>query len=279
MKPLRFREDITWRLMQWIEMVKILGADRVELYVDDVHENVERLLGWYSGKGVSARRHKNVESIVEGDDGERTWQKRRSELLAYNDCLYRNLNEVEFVVPVDIDEVVVPRVHRSWKGLLEVVASEDYASFMVSERNTKNKTTLPPFSRPQAPNAYYFTASDPDEPVFFTHLLRTPLSPAGESGKSFVRTDAALTVFNHYALHVLRPGVGRCQFLPGNLVQMNHYKTNCSREAPRRCWEFLEEGARVKDGVIFKYKEEFEGRYGRAKAEFLEFCGGVNKDF
>jgi len=35
-------------------------------------------------------------------------QKRRNELLPYNDCLYRHVTSHTFILIVDIDELVVP---------------------------------------------------------------------------------------------------------------------------------------------------------------------------
>jgi hypothetical protein len=36
------------------------------------------------------------------------WQKRRIEVLPYNECFHDNMYNFRFVVPVDIDEIIVP---------------------------------------------------------------------------------------------------------------------------------------------------------------------------
>lgn len=45
-KPLEFSEDISQKLVQWIEMIKIMGADKIEIYVKKVIPKVLRILKW-----------------------------------------------------------------------------------------------------------------------------------------------------------------------------------------------------------------------------------------
>lgn len=45
-KPLDFLEDISERLIQWIEINRILGAEKIEIYVKNVGENVWKILKW-----------------------------------------------------------------------------------------------------------------------------------------------------------------------------------------------------------------------------------------
>lgn len=45
-KPLDFREDITHHLIQWIEVLKLLGADRIEFYVKKLNIGTRKVLKW-----------------------------------------------------------------------------------------------------------------------------------------------------------------------------------------------------------------------------------------
>lgn len=45
-KPLDFPEDISERLIQWIEINRILGAERIEIYVKSIEKNVWKILKW-----------------------------------------------------------------------------------------------------------------------------------------------------------------------------------------------------------------------------------------
>jgi hypothetical protein len=41
------------------------------------------------------------------------------ELIDYNDCLYRNLYNYEYIAIIDIDEVIVPVNAYNWSELIE----------------------------------------------------------------------------------------------------------------------------------------------------------------
>lgn len=48
-KPLDFREDISRHLIQWIEIMKILGANKIEFYVKELGEGSLKILKWLVG--------------------------------------------------------------------------------------------------------------------------------------------------------------------------------------------------------------------------------------
>lgn len=274
-KPLNFAKDISKRLMEWIEINKILGAHRIEVFVKKVHKNVKRILEFYSNhrKDLSVELYEDVEdylgdlvfygdaSAVSGDElsKRKVWQKRRNELITYNDCLYRNLHSSHFIIPLDIDEIIVPKTYYTWKETLSYLFNsrpnlqEEYASFSVR-------------------NAYFleeFTRTPRKGPAFFfEYFIRSGFSDEGESGKSFVSTANTLTVFNHYAFEALRPGVRRTYFVPESVFQMNHYKKTCSVVMLPQCFKYLSSPIRINDNVIDKYKNRFVANYKRALSKF-----------
>ena len=44
-------EDLSVRLVEWLEVLKALGADKIFLYSLDVHPNVSRVLDYYTRRG------------------------------------------------------------------------------------------------------------------------------------------------------------------------------------------------------------------------------------
>lgn len=185
------------------------------------------------------------------------WQKRRYEIATYNSCFYRNIGISEFIIPLDIDEIILPKHQFTWKNFLQDV----FHSFPGLKEN---------FSSMMVPNAYFFRElpkNEADEIFFFRNILRSQFSPAGESGKSFISTKNALTVFNHYALDVLKPGVSRTFFLPSNVVQLNHYKETCNAVILPECVKYVS-SPRVKDPAVFKYKKVFMNVYSKRISMF-----------
>lgn len=113
-KDMHFDKDISQSLVEWIEINKILGVDLIDMYVDEVTEQTKRVLLHYQDKGLVRLfdvpiKHKSERSL---------WQRRRDHVITYNDCLYRNIKESEYIVPLDVDEVVLPKIAETWPELL-----------------------------------------------------------------------------------------------------------------------------------------------------------------
>lgn len=112
---MNFNDDISHYLIEWIETNKILGANIIDIYVDNVSNNVEAVLSYYRDK--NQLRLFNVPIKYKPD---RTlWQRRRDHIITYNDCLYRNMKESEFIIPIDIDEIILPKIATTWSELID----------------------------------------------------------------------------------------------------------------------------------------------------------------
>lgn len=212
-KDMNFSYDISNRLIEWFELLKLLGADRVDVYVAKVPKRVQKVLQFYAAnKFVTVRPAPRPSS-------ETLWQRRRDHLLAYNDCLYRNLRQSRYIVPLDVDEIIVPREDETWPKLMTKLESLESraASLAVS-------------------NAFFFDSfgdeyDDEDGSNKLPHTLRylrrsSLISPAPQYSKSFVSTSKALTVFNHYALGALA-GAERARAVPQDKALLHHYKKAC----------------------------------------------------
>lgn len=114
-------------------------------------------------------------------------------------------------------------------------------------------------------NAYFFKDYNPTKnssQVFFVdNTVRSNFSPKWESGKSLVLADNALTVFNHYALHSLRPGVRKTFFLPTEKIQMNHYRKTCTIGLLPECMKYLFSPEKTRDNSMKRYLSEFSSVY------------------
>lgn len=253
--------DMSVRIAEWLELNLILGADKFFVYVYSVHPNLKRVLEYYSNKGVLEVIPLSLPGKQPNKPKQRSrylktklWQKRRDELVPYNDCYYRNLYSHRFVLPVDVDEVILPVRTSTWKAMFQELFADDphlldkYSSFSVR-------------------NAYFFDGfptSDLKDIPKYHHILRHTVrsanfSPGLESVKSFVSTDGALTVFNHYTLRILRPSVARNLVLDIDIAQMNHYRDTCSSNTAPDCLDnFLK--FKKKDTLVLRYAKELARR-------------------
>lgn len=252
LKPLYFEKDISARLLEWLELQFILGADKVQLYVYKLHPQTLKVLQYYENLGkVSIKNHTipdkqpfDYKNVIKN-----TWQKRRYEIIPYNDCFYSHQDTHNYVILLDIDEAIIPVIHDSWSSLLSQAFPE--------KPNVFNRTSS--FS---VSNVYFFDTfgevADTTIPKFM-HMLRhvyrsSNFTPPGFAMKSFFLTNNTLTVFNHYALCVLRSYQISNLPLSKKLVQLHHYRASCPPLMKAACkTNFMK--YKTKDTIIFKFKD------------------------
>lgn len=123
-------EDVSVRLVEWIELLNLLGAGKIFLYELDVHENISKVLHYYQKRGIVELSpltlpgaQPNLPEYQHLYLKSKLTAKRQNELIPYNDCLYRNLNSYQYLALLDIDEIIMPLKHHNWFGLMQEVES------------------------------------------------------------------------------------------------------------------------------------------------------------
>jgi hypothetical protein len=121
-------EDLSVRLVEWIELIGLLGADKIFFYELQVHPNVTKVLGHYQRLG---RVHVTPLTLPGGQPNvpafqhmyltKKTNHKRQNELIPYNDCLYKHMYEYEYIALLDVDEVIMPVRDATWRELMRRV--------------------------------------------------------------------------------------------------------------------------------------------------------------
>lgn len=251
LKPLNYQQDLTSRLLEWLELQFILGADVISVYKYHLHPRTMKVLESYAQSGrLVVHEHQlpdvddqnALETLLSTD----AWQKRRHEMAIYNDCFYRHVDSHRFVVNLDLDEAIVPMEHDSWKELL------DYAI-------TKDPRLLQSASF-AAQNVYFFDSFPEDLSVprhfhMLRHLHRSAnFTPPGFAQKSFFAADLVLSVTNHYALKSLCPGTRTIGAIGKNLAHLHHYRDSCPPKMEKECEDNYMKFW-VKDTVISRFKE------------------------
>lgn len=247
LKPLNFQEDISLRLLEWLELQFLLGADKVFVYVYRVHPRTWKVLKYYERAGkvsVQVHRRPRNESTEMGG----LWQKRRHEMAVYNDCFYRHIHSHRLVVNLDLDEAIVPVNHSSWKDMLEA-----------AERDNPK---LQPSASISAPNVYFFDSLGevtdsvvPSHMHMLKHVFRSAnFTPPGFAQKSFFSTNYTLTVSNHYTLQTLRPQVRIMSSVGVRFAHLHHYRNNCPPSMEEECTSnYLK--YRTEDRTLWKFKD------------------------
>ncbi|XP_018006564.1 uncharacterized protein LOC108664482 [Hyalella azteca] len=309
-KGLNFIEDISYRLIEWVELILILGATKIDFYVYHVHEATWNVLRYYEATGVAQIISMTLPGDQPNEPDARTrylkedvWQKRRNELVTYNDCLYRNMYLYNFIIPLDIDEVPVPVQEKNWSDMFHRMFKSDpfllkkYSSFSAPNSFffTKWNQTLPGLStesnlkeQPTTKKTNLFlnihnyrekfnTKAQYEEEMtrrkfhMLNHRMRsTNFSRPGHNIKSFVSTKNTLLTFNHYSLYTLLPSLQKNLQLNSSIIQLNHYQEKCSRYILSECISTFDRHA-VADDIILKYSDQLKIRVEKTHRNLLRY--------
>ena len=147
-KPLDLKNGLTIQtIRQWIKINFKLGADKIIFYADNV--NVDDLNVIKSNytliRKFTTEKFSDCSSYAES-----LWHKRKMEIITYNDCFYSHLYETNFVIPLDVDEVIVPKKGNNWReGFLNY--------FNKTGNETLNFHILKNYASFSVRNAYFFS--------------------------------------------------------------------------------------------------------------------------
>lgn len=128
-KGLDFPEDdLSVRLVEWIELQVALGVEKIYFYIYYVQPNMMKVLQYYQDQGIVTVtptslpgylpnlpniRHTFLQKNLE--------IKRKTEVIPLNACLYHSLYNYKYIAVLDIDEVITPLKHNNWADMMEEV--------------------------------------------------------------------------------------------------------------------------------------------------------------
>ncbi|XP_063880400.1 uncharacterized protein LOC135111213 isoform X1 [Scylla paramamosain] len=256
-KGMAFSDDLSVKLVEWLELQFLLGVDKVFLYDLEVHPNVTKVLRFYESQGrvdlksmTLPGEQPSVRGLIRSYINKKITHKRQNEVIPYNDCLYRNMNLYKFIVLLDTDEVIMPRAVPNWKELLEQVAPQ----VMSGEDH--------PYASYYARNVYFLDSMQDkhgwamDVPRFMhmlQHLYRAANYTAATSYiKAFHDPQLVLTLHNHFPFSCLTP---HCRYfrIPTKVAHLQHYRVQCVSELKKVCPYYRNHT--VLDDDILKFKE------------------------
>lgn len=249
LRGLNFDDDISMLLIEWAEMLKILGVDKVEAYVEKVHLNVIKVLEYYRKSGFFIVKFIKFPHEFPHKRSESFYQWLQNDLIPYHDAFYENCYEYEFMVPMDVDEFIMPlhEEDRTWKDLIT----------RIKTRSTGNNQIYDAYLA----KCMYFVlkSSHENETIegipkslrFLSNIYRSITFTANNGGcKTFMRMDRVLVVHNHAPLGCIDPEYCNLLEIHENDGHLSHYRTDC--DTPE-CVESKPNP--VKDTRLWKYKD------------------------
>ncbi|KAK6634678.1 hypothetical protein RUM43_012079 [Polyplax serrata] len=251
-------DDLSVRLVEWIELLHLLGADKVFFYQLQVHPNISKVLNYYEGKGMVSVTpltlpggQPNLPVFQHLYLTKRINYKRQNELIPYNDCLYKNLYTYEYVALLDVDEVIMPIKSMNWSDLMKVVLpkalkikNETRASY-----NFRNVYFLDDLS-----HAHGWFKDIPKYMHMLQHVYRAVnYTKPNQYVKCFHNPERALTLHNHFPLACLGQSC-TTYAVETEDAQLQHYRADCVRNLKKTCVEFRQNS--IIDSTIWRYKKE-----------------------
>lgn len=101
-----------YRLMEWIETLRLMGADKIFFYEYFVNSDIKQVLNYYESRRIIDVAQITLPGELPNQPQLRhlyirgkKLDKRLTELIPYNDCLYRHMYGYKYLAVVDTDEV------------------------------------------------------------------------------------------------------------------------------------------------------------------------------
>lgn len=252
-KQYDFEDDKTKLLIEWIEINSLLGADKIFMYVVKLHPNMMKVLEYYETRGiVEVTKLTYPEGLP--NRNESLTQFLQNDLIPLNDCFYKHMNEFDYLLSIDIDEILMPKrpEDKTWKDLMN--------RYHDAGKLTRNDTDAAYVSS----NVFFLSDNDhaneiqPEVPTdlhFLQHIYRASnFSQQGVGIKSFQDTEQVITVHNHFPIECVGKSFCSRSTFSKDDAQLQHYRRGCENYPKKECEGFRQHT--VKDASLWKLKEE-----------------------
>uniref|UniRef100_A0A087XJK2 Glycosyltransferase family 92 protein n=1 Tax=Poecilia formosa TaxID=48698 RepID=A0A087XJK2_POEFO len=170
------------QLVQNLEMLQLLGVNRVVVYKTNCSADVQRVLDYYSHKGLvevipwSLSKYLNVSRRARPSQSPGDIHY-FGQIPALNDCLYRSMYRSRYVALHDLDELILPQSVNSWTELLPLLEKKYGADrcYLFENSWIPTEFALPP-PKPKAlpPQDQWQNVSGVN---ILAHLYREPIVP------------------------------------------------------------------------------------------------------
>ena len=238
------------KAVEYVAMAQILGAKIVTIYNKNISQDlVQKLLQLYPGL-VDMVQWYDLTGILHS----------RGQRVLVNDCLYKNMKKVRYLVFIDLDEMIFPVSTNTWADMLRNLEKKGkYASFTFSNN----------FFAELPPNATSGLSCPYMKPKYFTRLKRLPWPNFKQHTKMkmIVKPLLLTAICIHDVCKPTLPGYVKTYRVPASVGLMAHYR----EPVPR--WYIYGKG--VEDRTALKYQDEMMEEMTRVCSIHNNWVGGA----
>ena len=224
------------RLIQFIEMSQILGAQKIVFYTQNIKPDIYNILKFYRRRNIVDIKRWQLPKSLYGFN-RYIWSNAQD--IAIQDCLYRNIGHIKYLAFVDIDELIIPRIDANWAALIKHYDNDEISDF---------KFTTAFFQFTKEPVDY--ATENIGKPVISIYTNST-LDQFPRRSKCIVKPEYVFDMAVHKVNRKLR-GKTETKWIRGDIALVHHYRYCVEGE--------LSCGQRIKDTTATKYTEELMKR-------------------
>ncbi|XP_014908229.1 uncharacterized protein LOC106959897 isoform X1 [Poecilia latipinna] len=216
------------QLVQTVEMLQLLGVNRIVIYKTNCSNETQRVLDYYTDKGLvevipwSLSKYLNVSRRAKPDQdpGDIHYF---GQIPALNDCLYRSMYRSRYVALHDPDELILPQTVDSWLKLLEQLERKFGAErcYMFQNNWVPSEFFLTPPAPKTLPQQNQW--QNVSGINILAHLYSEPIKPpfGYRNFKTIVNPRGMFAVTVHGVLRAKRV----CVWVDRKLARMYHIKS------------------------------------------------------
>ena len=233
------------RIVEFMELSRLLGASHVTFYDFDLSPQTRRLIDYY----VSVDRATLLPWQLTSSMDQLIWY--HAQLIAVQDCLYRNMALSEYVVFMDLDEYIIPYSHADWHGLVRDIGPD------VSALQVHSVFVDPYFQ-------------DKSSGIEWDAELRTLANTWRSRATSRVRTKCmvrAQLVFEAGIHHVSKPILERytTKRVSHPVALLFHHRV-CLKDFSMNCVDMVQDTV-----VATRYADALRQRYAQTRHDFAGY--------
>ncbi|XP_077137604.1 glycosyltransferase family 92 protein F13G3.3-like [Ranitomeya variabilis] len=228
--------------VQAIEMYRLLGAQKVVIYKNGCSKAICQVLDYYVSIGVLEIIPWPIDKYLTTSN---VWHQNMNreiqigyygQLSALNDCMYRNMYKSRYVILNDMDEVILPRRHKTWDEMMKDVENEypNTAVYLIKHYHYPTNITDPHFQTA-------FPKNIPGTNILQLIHYEQEKPNDFNNKKMIVNPREVVQVSVHSALWAYK----RTVFLPDHIVSLHHGR-------PSLLQSFTQTSL-IKDTIIWKY--------------------------
>ena len=234
-QPLELKDDKLLDMVSWLEIQHVIGVEHITIYNQNIAPLILKTLQSYQRKGfvdIIDWKLDNTENRI-GVNGQ---------LGLINDCLYRYLGKAQYILFIDVDEVIIPHSNKTLREMIDHINSRESHITKYGFYNSywHNMGEL-------VPGADKY--KNPDIiPVHFKRTHRTKDCPSTRQIKNIYRAKTTVRLAVH-DVYKMKKGERKYK-VPVSVGLMHHYRSP----------DFAFNEEKVRDDVMSRYLEQVMAR-------------------